>query len=143
MFACSFVHCRQTTEHRKKWKKDFMCAFNQATQTFWVFVGSKFFFQTILSLFHWILLLFFSFAFHSYAVSIGLIDLLSRRCMKIREPIEIHQSVVLSILACLGLLTKFADICSKGLYNTYFHQSIIKRSIFWVTLKNTLLMSLF
>lgn len=56
------------------------------------------------------------FCFHSsYAVSIGLIDILSRRCMKIREPIENHQSVVLSILACLGLLTKFADTFPKGL----------------------------
>lgn len=34
--------------------------------------------------------------------------------MKIREPIEGHQSVVLSVLSCLGLLTKFADICPKG-----------------------------
>lgn len=52
----------------------------------------------------------------SYAVSIGLIDVLARRCMKIRESIENHQSVVLSVLSCLCLLTKFADICPKGKY---------------------------
>lgn len=46
---------------------------------------------------------------------IGLIDILTLRCRKIREPIEIHQSVVLSVLATLGLLTKFAEICPKGL----------------------------
>lgn len=34
--------------------------------------------------------------------------------MKIRETIENHQSVVLSVLACLGLLTKFADIFTKS-----------------------------
>ncbi|XP_031635291.1 uncharacterized protein LOC116348431 [Contarinia nasturtii] len=50
----------------------------------------------------------------SYAVSIGLIDALSKKCMKIREPIEAHQSVVLSVLACLGLLTKFTDVCPKN-----------------------------
>lgn len=57
-----------------------------------------------------------SFILFSYAVAIGLIDALSKRCMKIREPIETHQSVVLSVLACLGLLTKFTDICPKGLF---------------------------
>lgn len=56
-----------------------------------------------------------AYLFFSYAVSIGLIDALSKRCMKIREPIENHQSVVLSVLACLGLLTKFTDVCPKGL----------------------------
>lgn len=59
---------------------------------------------------------FFFLFFQSYAVSIGLIDALSKRCMKIREPIEAHQSVVLSVLACLGLLMKFTDVCQKGLF---------------------------
>lgn len=45
---------------------------------------------------------------------IGLVDILTLRCRKIREPIENHQSVVLSILATLGLLTKLAEICPKG-----------------------------
>ena len=57
-------------------------------------------------------------------MSIGLIDALSKRCMKIREPIENHQSVVLSILACLGLLTKFTDVCPKGLFLHDFLHSI-------------------
>nr|XP_014087439.1 S phase cyclin A-associated protein in the endoplasmic reticulum [Bactrocera oleae] len=50
----------------------------------------------------------------SYAVMIGLIEILSRRCMKIRECIESHQSVVLSLLATLGFLTRFIDVCPAG-----------------------------
>ncbi|XP_054084108.1 calponin homology domain-containing protein DDB_G0272472 isoform X2 [Zeugodacus cucurbitae] len=50
----------------------------------------------------------------SYAVIIGLIEILSRRCMKIRECIESHQSVVLSLLATLGFLTRFIDVCPPG-----------------------------
>uniref|UniRef100_A0A1B0CF42 Uncharacterized protein n=1 Tax=Lutzomyia longipalpis TaxID=7200 RepID=A0A1B0CF42_LUTLO len=50
----------------------------------------------------------------SYAVLIGLIETLTRRCTKIHESVESHQSVVLSLLATLGLLTKFAEICPKG-----------------------------
>ncbi|XP_036329123.1 calponin homology domain-containing protein DDB_G0272472 isoform X1 [Rhagoletis pomonella] len=50
----------------------------------------------------------------SYAVIIGLIEILSRRCMKIRESIENHQSVVLSLLATLGFLTRFIDVCPAG-----------------------------
>lgn len=52
--------------------------------------------------------------FPSYAVTTGLIEVLSRRCMKIRESIENYQSVVLSLLATLGLLTKFAELCPVG-----------------------------
>ncbi|CAD6998737.1 unnamed protein product [Ceratitis capitata] len=50
----------------------------------------------------------------NYAVIIGLIEILSRRCMKIRECIENHQSVVLSLLATLGFLTRFIDVCPPG-----------------------------
>ncbi|XP_037882095.1 S phase cyclin A-associated protein in the endoplasmic reticulum isoform X2 [Glossina fuscipes] len=50
----------------------------------------------------------------SYAVMIGLIEILSRRCMKIRESIESHQGVVLSLLATLGFITKFIDVCPVG-----------------------------
>ncbi|XP_073825143.1 SCAPER domain-containing protein short spindle 3 [Musca autumnalis] len=50
----------------------------------------------------------------SYAVITGLIDILSRRCMKIRECIESHQSVVLSLLATLGFITRFIDVCPPG-----------------------------
>jgi len=52
--------------------------------------------------------------FSSYSVSTGLIDILAKRCMKIRESIENHQSVILSLLATLGLLTKFCELCPKG-----------------------------
>ncbi|KAL5280071.1 SCAPER family protein [Megaselia abdita] len=50
----------------------------------------------------------------SYAVASGLIEILSRRCMKIRESVEVHQSVVLSLLATIGLLTKVIDVCPPG-----------------------------
>ncbi|TMW40387.1 hypothetical protein DOY81_014533, partial [Sarcophaga bullata] len=50
----------------------------------------------------------------SYAVITGLIEILSRRCMKIRESIENHQSVVLSLLATLGFITRFIDVCPPG-----------------------------
>ncbi|XP_055847204.1 S phase cyclin A-associated protein in the endoplasmic reticulum [Episyrphus balteatus] len=50
----------------------------------------------------------------SYAVATGLVEILSRRCMKIRESIEQHQSVVLSLLATLGFLTRFVDVCPPG-----------------------------
>ncbi|XP_013104459.2 S phase cyclin A-associated protein in the endoplasmic reticulum [Stomoxys calcitrans] len=50
----------------------------------------------------------------SYAVITGLVEILSRRCMKIRESIENHQSVVLSLLATLGFITRFIDVCPAG-----------------------------
>lgn len=53
----------------------------------------------------------------SYAVASGLIEILSRRCMKIRESVEVHQSVVLSLLATIGLLTKVIDVCPPGEFN--------------------------
>lgn len=52
--------------------------------------------------------------YYSYSVMIGLVDVLTLRCRKIREPIENHQGVVLSVLATLGLLTKFAEVCPTG-----------------------------
>lgn len=61
-------------------------------------------------------IIFVFFYLFSYSVMIGLVDILTLRCRKIREPIESHQSVVLSILATLGLLTKFAEMCPKGLF---------------------------
>lgn len=50
----------------------------------------------------------------SYMVSIGLVDILARRCMKVRETVENHKCVVLSLLGTLGLLTKIAELCPKG-----------------------------
>lgn len=47
-------------------------------------------------------------------VSIGLVDILARRCMKVRETVENHKCVVLSLLGTLGLLTKIAELCPKG-----------------------------
>lgn len=39
---------------------------------------------------------------------------LTKRILKIRESIEDQQSVVLSVLSILGLLTKMADVCPEG-----------------------------
>ncbi|XP_059612655.1 S phase cyclin A-associated protein in the endoplasmic reticulum [Phlebotomus argentipes] len=50
----------------------------------------------------------------SYAVLIGLIETLVKRCAKIHESVENQHGVVLSLLATLGLLTKFTEICPKG-----------------------------
>lgn len=52
----------------------------------------------------------------SYAVAIGLVNALTKRILKIRESIEDQQSVVLSVLSILGLLTKMADVCPEGEY---------------------------
>lgn len=54
--------------------------------------------------------------FFSYSVMIGLVEMLSRRCLKIREIVENHQSVVLSLLSTIGLLTKLGELCPKGLF---------------------------
>lgn len=51
---------------------------------------------------------------NSYVVATGLVDTMSRRLLKIRESVENHGSVVLSLLATIGLLTKFGDLCPKG-----------------------------
>ncbi|KAH8271642.1 hypothetical protein KR044_000050, partial [Drosophila immigrans] len=50
----------------------------------------------------------------NYAVITGLIGMLSRRCMKVRESIEQNQSVMLSLLTTLGFLTRFIDACPPG-----------------------------
>lgn len=47
-------------------------------------------------------------------VATGLVDTLARRLGKIRECCESHGSVILSLLATIGLLTKFADLCPRG-----------------------------
>ncbi|XP_050076497.1 S phase cyclin A-associated protein in the endoplasmic reticulum [Anopheles maculipalpis] len=50
----------------------------------------------------------------SYIVSIGLVESLVRRIDKVHESIENQTSLVLSLLASLGLLTKLVEICPKG-----------------------------
>ncbi|XP_053672123.1 S phase cyclin A-associated protein in the endoplasmic reticulum [Anopheles nili] len=50
----------------------------------------------------------------SYIVSIGLVEHLVKRIDKIHESIENQTSLVLSLLASLGLLTKLVEICPKG-----------------------------
>ncbi|XP_052564886.1 S phase cyclin A-associated protein in the endoplasmic reticulum isoform X2 [Culex pipiens pallens] len=50
----------------------------------------------------------------SYTVSLGLIDTLVRKFNKIQESVESQQSLVLSVLASLGLLTKLAELCPRG-----------------------------
>ncbi|XP_052893731.1 S phase cyclin A-associated protein in the endoplasmic reticulum [Anopheles moucheti] len=50
----------------------------------------------------------------SYIVSIGLVESLVRRIDKVHESIENETSLVLSLLASLGLLTKLVEICPAG-----------------------------
>lgn len=54
------------------------------------------------------------FFLRSYVVATGLVDTMARRLLKIRESVENHGSVILSLLATIGLLTKFGDLCPKG-----------------------------
>lgn len=59
----------------------------------------------------------FSFLFihiYSYIVCIGLVESLVKRIDKVHESIENQTSLVLSLLASLGLLTKLVEICPKG-----------------------------
>uniref|UniRef100_A0A182M5U7 Uncharacterized protein n=1 Tax=Anopheles culicifacies TaxID=139723 RepID=A0A182M5U7_9DIPT len=50
----------------------------------------------------------------NYIVSIGLVESLVRRIDKVHESIENETSLVLSLLASLGLLTKLVEICPAG-----------------------------
>lgn len=56
----------------------------------------------------------FHLSLFSYTVATGLVDILAKRCTIVKESVENHQSVVLSLLATLGLLTKIAELCPKG-----------------------------
>ncbi|XP_049278767.1 S phase cyclin A-associated protein in the endoplasmic reticulum isoform X1 [Anopheles funestus] len=56
----------------------------------------------------------------SYIVSIGLVESLVRRIDKVHESIENETSLVLSLLASLGLLTKLVEICPAGADITRF-----------------------
>ncbi|XP_035909541.1 S phase cyclin A-associated protein in the endoplasmic reticulum [Anopheles stephensi] len=56
----------------------------------------------------------------SYIVSIGLVESLVQRIDKVHESIENQTSLVLSLLASLGLLTKLVEICPKGPDTTKF-----------------------
>ncbi|KAJ6646121.1 S phase cyclin A-associated protein in the endoplasmic reticulum [Pseudolycoriella hygida] len=68
--------------------------------------------------------------FENYIVSIGLVDILARRCMKVREAVENYQGVVLSLLGTLGLLTKIAELCPKAPDTTKFLASIKSTDLF-------------
>lgn len=71
--------------------------------------------------------IFYTFFYFSYAVAIGLVDILARRCMKVREVVENRPPVVLSLLATLGLLTKIAELCPRG--ELFFFLRILKEII--------------
>lgn len=58
------------------------------------------------------------FLFFSYTVATGLVDILAKRCLIIHESVENQQSVVLSLLATIGLLTKLAELCPRGASDT-------------------------
>jgi hypothetical protein len=64
---------------------------------------------------------------YSYVIATGVVDILAKRCSKVRESVENQQSVVLSLLASLGFLTVIAELCPKG---TCFYLLILQ-SLFW------------
>ncbi|XP_037958436.1 calponin homology domain-containing protein DDB_G0272472 [Teleopsis dalmanni] len=69
----------------------------------------------------------------SYAVMIGLIDVLSQHCLSIQGPISEDANLMLSTLATVGLLTRFVDICPNvsGSYDaSRFLQTIKSTQIF-------------
>ncbi|XP_065088939.1 uncharacterized protein ssp3 [Ochlerotatus camptorhynchus] len=66
----------------------------------------------------------------SYTVSLGLVDILIRKFNKIRESVESQQSLVLSLLASLGLLTKLAELCPKGPDVTKFLSTVKSTELF-------------
>uniref|UniRef100_A0A0P6IY67 Cyclic nucleotide-binding domain-containing protein n=1 Tax=Aedes aegypti TaxID=7159 RepID=A0A0P6IY67_AEDAE len=66
----------------------------------------------------------------SYTVSLGLLDTLVRKFTKIQESVETQQSLVLSLLASLGLLTKLAELCPKGPDITKFLATVKSTELF-------------
>ncbi|XP_053693788.1 S phase cyclin A-associated protein in the endoplasmic reticulum [Sabethes cyaneus] len=66
----------------------------------------------------------------SYAVCLGLIDTLVRKFNTIRESVESQQSLVLSLLASLGLLTKLAELCPRGPDVTKFLLTVKSTELF-------------
>ncbi|XP_049536689.1 S phase cyclin A-associated protein in the endoplasmic reticulum [Anopheles darlingi] len=50
----------------------------------------------------------------SYIVATGLVETLVKPISNVQESIENHTSLVLALLASLGLLTKLVEICPKG-----------------------------
>ncbi|XP_070496393.1 S phase cyclin A-associated protein in the endoplasmic reticulum [Chironomus tepperi] len=50
----------------------------------------------------------------SYITASGILELITKKCLKVREPIENQQSLLLPLLAMMGLLTKIAEICPKN-----------------------------
>ncbi|XP_055381658.1 S phase cyclin A-associated protein in the endoplasmic reticulum [Condylostylus longicornis] len=69
----------------------------------------------------------------NYAIMTGLIGILSRRCSDIQDSVESQQSAVLSLLATIGLLTKFTEICPQDPSDpTRFLSSIKSTDLFGV-----------
>ncbi|XP_062545651.1 uncharacterized protein LOC134212117 [Armigeres subalbatus] len=66
----------------------------------------------------------------SYTVSLGLVDTLVRKFNQIHESVETQQSLVLSLLASLGLLTKLAELCPKGPDITKFLTTVKSTELF-------------
>jgi len=51
---------------------------------------------------------------YSYITASGILELITKKCLKVREPIENQQGLLLPLLAMMGLLTKIAEICPKS-----------------------------
>lgn len=50
----------------------------------------------------------------SYLTASGVFELITKRCLKIREPIENQQHLLLPLLAMIGFITKITEICPRG-----------------------------
>lgn len=51
---------------------------------------------------------------HSYLTASGVLELITKRCLKVREPIENQQQLLLPLLAMIGFVTKIVEICPRG-----------------------------
>ncbi|CAG9799097.1 unnamed protein product [Chironomus riparius] len=53
----------------------------------------------------------------SYITASGILELITKKCLKVREPIENQQSLLLPLLSMMGLLTKITEICPKNKFD--------------------------
>lgn len=49
-------------------------------------------------------------SFHSYLVSSGILELLSKQLLAVREPVDSHQKLLLPLLAKIGFVTKVVEV---------------------------------
>ncbi|CAO1304056.1 unnamed protein product [Diamesa serratosioi] len=67
-----------------------------------------------------------------YITASGILQQISRKCLRIREPIENQHSLLLPLMAMIGFLTKITEICppDDGNYSTKFLSIVKSTEIF-------------